>query len=628
MNVSIEIPVIRGGWLIQCIDSVLQQTSPNWYLTLYWDHGDDLSSELLEAIDALGHPRIQVFFGEKSLGIARARQFLSERSRGEIILPLDDDDVLLPEAVQSFITAAAEKPWASILRARRNFIDNKGEPILMNDWFPFARRTYINGATSDISNHSHPYAIRREALVAQGGWYGFEDFDFIGEDCSCFAKLEEVGEIELIDQSLYSYRIHQLRTSLQYTRPNADELWRRIADQAITRRQAPVERLNDQPPFQYRSQFRIPKSLEEIGFIIPFWETNEREIPYQSSRPVLNPQHIALAPGTSFYQTLPVLEAPINRIEIAFSAFEPVEGILSVAFFQGSRFSPSQEWNGKISAAKATAFEFVKLQPPDDKGDLRNITGIEISFQPNLDAITGNISLPVSNGPNGQEALIRFFETQPNFCRQRLEKGLHALAQAGFKERQIYLIEEPQSSAANRNQGFHISNEEWLCLLDDDAQIQGKASIITLLECMAEYNAGLCGPKLITPQGSIYSGTPYTDPLTQSARVAGLGEEDLGQYDYNCLVPWLPSTVMMIHRSVVLATGGFDERYIGSQHEDVDFCLRARSRGFNCCYAGKTMAVHDNMLRNGSFSKNMDFLKERWKDRQDLFVWPNLMLTT
>lgn len=622
MILSIEIPVIRGGWLIQCIDSVLQQTSANWSLSLYWDHGDESSRALLEAIAKTGHPRIRVYFGQESLGVARARQFLTDRSAGEYLLPLDDDDVLQPDTVKAMIGAAIEKPWASIIRARRNFIDDRGDPILMTDWFRFQRRHYFHGATCDVSNHAHPYAIKRSSFLSRGGWTGLSDFSFVGEDCSCFTQSEEAGEIELLDRQLYSYRIHQRRSSLNYTPPDAEEMWRRIADATAARRHAPVKRINQQPPFEYIADFRAPSGLDALDVIIPFWETNEREIAYRSSRPLSNTIHFTLGPDTTFQQQFQPSPTIISRLELGFSAMQPTEGVLSLAFFKGSRFSPCEVFTAGLHASAPTEFEFITLRPASGGLDLTGITGMEISFLPSPGSPSKTILLHVVRNQDSREALLRLFEKAPGHCRQRLQTGLRSLFDAGIAEGQVHIIEDRNSSAANRNKGFRECNKEYICLMDDDVRIPGAETLTTLLSCMVRNNAGLCGPKLLTPAGNIYSGPPGIDPLTQSTRVTGLGEPDNGQWDVNCFVPWLPSTLMIIHQAVALSTSGFDESYIGSQHEDADFCLRARARGFHCYYAGKTSAIHDNMLRNGSFSRNMNYLKQRWRERQDLFVWP------
>ena len=100
MTISIEIPVVSGAWLIPTIESVLAQTSREWRLHLLWDGGDDLSKRILQKLEK--HPRAKVFYTER-MGIASARQYLSERSEGDWILPLDHDDILHKECVARFL---------------------------------------------------------------------------------------------------------------------------------------------------------------------------------------------------------------------------------------------------------------------------------------------------------------------------------------------------------------------------------------------------------------------------------------------------------------------------------------------------------------------------------------------
>jgi glycosyltransferase involved in cell wall biosynthesis len=224
MLVSIEVPAFKGGWLIPCIESVLRQTSPHWRLSLVWDGGDDLSKKILERVERLKDPRIQVFF-EARRGIARARRFLTERSSGDWILPLDDDDVLTPDAVESFLAEAAARPWSALIRARRDFIDESGRTVDMPQWFPFEPRHYEHGMTTDVFNHCQPYLIRRSAYEKTSGWEGFGDFMFAGEDCDIFLKLEETGPIELLEKTLYRYRINRQRTSDVLGRTKRLRVW-------------------------------------------------------------------------------------------------------------------------------------------------------------------------------------------------------------------------------------------------------------------------------------------------------------------------------------------------------------------------------------------------------------------
>lgn len=621
MIVSVEVPVIRGGWLIQCIDSVLQQTSSNWVLSLRWDQGDELSRKILEKIETLGHSRIQVHFGNR-LGIARARQYLTERSRGELILPLDDDDVLEPTTVARFLTVASERPWAGILRGRRGFIDDQGEPLEMDDWFPFERRHYFHGATVDISNHTHPYAIRRDLFIRAGGWQGFVDYEYFGEDCNCFATVEELAEVELIDEILYNYRIHGSRTSLRFSLPSANDLWRRIADEALRRRAVPARRVNEAPPFQYALIQQQRASVADVDAVIPFWESNEREVIYGHARPSDSsaPGQCVLRADTQFSQVCKPPIGAFHRLEVALSASGPIEGLLSIAFFSTpSSFSPSHVLYHNLQTTGPYKFEFVSLSGPQEWTNEEQLWRLEIAFQPSM-SCRELVMLHTVNDNGRESALMRFFVRDPGHCRRGLDRCVASLLGSGVEHASIHIIEKRQPSSLNRNEGFRECSKPLICFMDDDAELDDPETLARLLESMTDTGASLCGPKLLSASRRIYSGVPYMNPLTMEARVGGLGDADDGRHDAVGIAPWLPSTVLVAHRSVMLATGGFDELYLGSQHEDADFSLRARARGFSCCYNGRVSAIHYNELRNAWFSKNAEYFRSRWLNRVDLFL--------
>jgi glycosyltransferase involved in cell wall biosynthesis len=267
MIVSIETPVFKGRMLGRLIDSVLHQSSPNWTFSLLWDGGDQESRRILEDLDRQRHPNVTVYFAENR-GIARARRFLSEHSRGDFILPVDDDDVLPFHAVERFLAVAREKPWAAVIRAQRKMIDEAGKVLDASPWFPFEPRHYQHGMVTDLNNHTHPYLMSRWAYERTAGWEGFEDFGFAGEDCDIYIKLEEVGTVELLDETLYYYRIHGNRASLVLTEHGAYEMWRRLADKAIARIGLPLKRANARPPFAYERLPRPEPTLEMLDVVI------------------------------------------------------------------------------------------------------------------------------------------------------------------------------------------------------------------------------------------------------------------------------------------------------------------------------------------------------------------------
>jgi GT2 family glycosyltransferase len=268
VRISIEVPVFKGRFLRQCIDSVLSQTSEAWTLSLVWDGGDEPARQILEALEERRHPRIQIYFTENR-GIARARKFLSDRSDEPYILALDDDDLLAPQAVERFLQAAREHPWASLLRARRELVDEAGSGAQQDPWFPFGPRHYHRGMVTDVFNQAQPYLIRRSAYARTAGWRGFPEFMGAGEDCDIFLQLEEVAHFELVDEVLYRYRLHDHRASHSLTPPAAFEMWRRLADEAIVRMGLPLARASEMPPFSYRRLPCPPLTLEDVDFVLP-----------------------------------------------------------------------------------------------------------------------------------------------------------------------------------------------------------------------------------------------------------------------------------------------------------------------------------------------------------------------
>lgn len=267
MIVSIETPVFKGRWLTQCINSVLTQSSPNWTFTLCWDGGDEESREILEALAGRGLPNVKVYF-EENRGIAKARHFISERSAGDYILPLDDDDVLTADAVEKLLAFAQAKPWSGIVRGRRKFIDEEGRVVDQEPWFPFEPRHYQHGMVTDVFNHSQPYLINRALYDRTAGWEGFDDFMSAGEDCDIILKLEELAPIELLDDVLYYYRLNSKRASDALEVAGAHEMWRRLADQSIARMGLLLKRTNEVPPYTYERLPRPSPELSMIDFVI------------------------------------------------------------------------------------------------------------------------------------------------------------------------------------------------------------------------------------------------------------------------------------------------------------------------------------------------------------------------
>ncbi len=622
MIVSIETPVFKGGWLIPCIESVLAQTSVDWRFTLAWDGGDELSKNILQKVEKLNHPKIKVYYNENR-GIAGTRRFLTDRSKGEYILALDDDDLLAPDAVEAFLEAAESMPWAGIIRAGRRFIDERGKPVDMEDWFPFKARQYFRGMTTDLYNHSQPALIKRTAYEQTSGWEGFEEYLYAGADCDIFTRIEEVAPIELLDRRLYNYRIHEKRASNELGDAAADDMWRRLADRAIQRRGLPLKRENETQPFVYSETTGKIGKKEELDIVIPFWEADEKELPYKFNRPsnTLAEKKLVMNRGVVFRQSLESSIQSFDRIEIACSSSGPVNGALKAAFFSvANSFSPACVIEKKIEGPRLLS-SFLSMDLEKRETESREYCRMEVTFTPrgkNRHSLWLHLMRP-GRGRNRSDYLrMRLFRKAPAYSRSGLDRCLLSLRKTGLSDDSIHIIEKRQSSAANRNEGVKCSSKPYLCFLDDDVEIVDEHIFETLFDKLLEFKADLAGPKILNGKGDIYCADPYFDEKRRP-RPGGLGERDSGQYNYSGVVPWLPSTFLLSKREVFRAAGGFDEEYKGSQMEDVDFCLKARSRGFICCYAGDASVKHFNCERNNNFAANYGYFRKRWARRERLF---------
>lgn len=626
MSISIEVPVVSGAWLIPTIESVLSQTSRDWRLFLLWDGGDDLSRKILEKIEK--HPRATVFYTER-MGIASARKHITDRSEGEWILPLDHDDVLHKDCVARFLDFAKERPWAGIVRARRAFVDTQGIIHTSPDWFPFERRHYFRGMTRDLFNHSQPMIIRRSAYLQTEGWDGFPEYLGAGEDCDMFAKIEEVGEIELLDEILYFYRLHDSRTSNTLGgEPVALDMWRRIADKAIARRQVPLERTSEVQPFTFRDLRTPARGVEDIDFVVPFWESNEVELEYPWRRPTENGVGgVGLSPESPLERDLAPGTWPLSRIELFCSAPEmargvrkPLHGTLRAELHTGGRLLAAAEarYDGASPEYENVSFSF----EPDPEVIVQESVRLRLLWAPAIghDVPIAILTTHTRSAPE-KPLLMRLFRAEPGASRHSLDRCLASLRAAGVPEANIHVVEERQSSAANRNTGFRRGTRPYVCYLDDDVEVTDAGCFDTLLRAMHDLDADLVAPKLLDAEGRIFCAAPYFGEEGMP-RPRGIGEADRGQYDFSQIVSWLPSTCLLTRRSVGLSAGPWDTRYTGSQMEDVDYVLKARSRGFRCAYVGTAAVVHHNLQRNYRMAENLPLFKARWKRRPDLFVEP------
>ena len=166
-----------------------------------------------------------------------------------------------------------------------------------------------------------------------------------------------------------------------------------------------------------------------------------------------------------------------------------------------------------------------------------------------------------------------------------------------------------------RNGGFAYGNNQALIrargakilLLNPDTRIPPGAigRLIERLEAHPE--AGIVGPKLLRPNGTMHLACrrSFPTPSTAFYRFSGLARlfpnsPRFGRYNLTFVDPDLPLEVdsvcgacMLVRREVLERIGLLDERFF-MYGEDLDWCLRARAAGWSVRYEPSVVVQHQH----------------------------------
>lgn len=200
--VSILTPYYKfGDLLIETVQSVLAQTHQNWELIIV----DDCSpvSPAEEVLADFKDPRIKIFRHDENRGNAAARNTAALKSKGELLLPLDSDDLL----AANYITATLKV-----------MLENEASAV-HTDVQIFGIHSYVYKPSADlgdiISGH-YPHntlLMKREVYDAAGG---YKNIKAIVDTEFWISILENGTKFAYLPEPLYFYRRHSDSWSQNY----------------------------------------------------------------------------------------------------------------------------------------------------------------------------------------------------------------------------------------------------------------------------------------------------------------------------------------------------------------------------------------------------------------------------
>lgn len=195
-KVTIYIPAFNTEkYIAQCVDSAINQTYPNTEISIQNGGSSDATMSILKSKFS-NHKKIILSSRPTTLG--EGTNIAIGQGSGELILQLDSDDILDPNAVELLVRAIGKNNVCAYGNFKR--IDELGEEIDDGWEEPIYSRERL---TRSMIIH-HPRLFRRDAWEYVGGHdeklRNAEDYDF-------FLRLSEVGNMVHLRESLYSYRV-------------------------------------------------------------------------------------------------------------------------------------------------------------------------------------------------------------------------------------------------------------------------------------------------------------------------------------------------------------------------------------------------------------------------------------
>jgi glycosyltransferase involved in cell wall biosynthesis len=229
--VSIIIPTFnRADLLTQTINSALGQTFVGIEIVVVDDGSTDKTREILDPF--IANKQIEYVFQENR-GRSEARNTGMRSSSGSLLMFLDSDDVLYPNAIEILVRSASSFPDSGLVAGKREFIDESGVGIVTKDPVEFEHEIFSEFVhIRKIRKLFFPpstYIVRREVAEKAGGFEAAlepaEDFDF-------FVKCCDVSPITVLSSFIVRMRRHPGNTpdraireaSLKIGRKNFDRL--------------------------------------------------------------------------------------------------------------------------------------------------------------------------------------------------------------------------------------------------------------------------------------------------------------------------------------------------------------------------------------------------------------------
>lgn len=188
----------NGKYLMDAIESVRRQTYTNWEIILVDDGSTDNSHELYKELEQ--DKRIHIFLNDQNRGCGYTKRRCAELANGDISGFLDPDDTLVENALELMVDVHLANPSVSVVYSKAYFCDTKFK-VLKEATLPnlLSGQTYF-----DYRNHGSMHFTSYKTNLYRKT-EGINPILQAAVDQDLYFKIEEVGDVYLLDAFTYNY---------------------------------------------------------------------------------------------------------------------------------------------------------------------------------------------------------------------------------------------------------------------------------------------------------------------------------------------------------------------------------------------------------------------------------------
>ncbi len=191
----------NGQYLLNAIDSIVEQTYPNWEIVIVDDKSTDNSIEIYKKY--ANDSRFKIHFNESNMGCGSSKRRCVELATGDICGFLDPDDGLTRDALETMISAHTANPNCSLVYSLMYYADSN-LTITNTSTHQCKIPPGHSFLTCNIPGAVSHFATFKKTFYLQTP--GLNPAMKRAVDTDLYLKLEEVGKLQFVEKPLYIYR--------------------------------------------------------------------------------------------------------------------------------------------------------------------------------------------------------------------------------------------------------------------------------------------------------------------------------------------------------------------------------------------------------------------------------------